>query len=107
MTSTFPQAAVSKVLMVCFPPHLPSIFFYVFNGCRLLYQALSLAPHSPLFSSRPIENLCPLRSGNSHRLQVLCRLLGHHAAERAVTLPSKPHSSIPTHIAAKNVPRGE
>ena len=53
---------------------------YLFNGCRLLYQALSLALHSPIFSSKLIENLCLLRSGNNHRRQVLCRRLGHHVA---------------------------
>ena len=47
---------------------------------KFLYQAHSLALHSPIFSSRLIENLCPLRSGNSHRRQVLCHRLGHHAA---------------------------
>lgn len=73
----------------------------------LTYQVLSLALHSPIFSSRPIESLCPLRSGSSHLRQVLCRRLGHREASRAVTLLSKRRLSIPTRMAAKSVPRGK
>lgn len=58
----------------------PSSAKYFFNGCWLLYQALSLALHSLIYSSKLIENSCLLRSGNSHRLQALCRRPGHHAA---------------------------
>jgi len=57
MTSTSLQAAVSRVLMAHF-----------------------LAPHSPISSSRPIENSCPHRSGSSRLRLVLCRRLGHRAA---------------------------